>query len=90
MRITQHQLRQIIKEEIGTLRESEGPSWSDAKSEAAEILKRALKAKYAKSLKRGQRASRGFNLSDIDAVISDHLEEIVHELDDMSKHPDED
>ncbi len=89
MRITSRQLRQIIKEELGALREADGPSWSDAKSEAAKILQRALKAKYAKSLKRGQKALRGFNLSDIDDVINSHLEEIVQELDDMSKHPDE-
>lgn len=88
MRITQGQLRQIIKEEMSTLREADGTAWSDAKSEAAAILKRALKAKYAKSLKRGQKASRGFNLSDIDDVVSDHLEAIVSELDDMSSHPD--
>ena len=84
MRITQRQLRQIIKEEMSGLREADGPSWSEAKSQAKDILVTALRAKYADAIKK-----RRFNVRELNSTIEEGLEMIINDLDEMSKHPDE-
>lgn len=90
MRITQTQLRQIILEELSTLREEDDAP--DAETPDVDVVIKKAKATLLPVLRKkydGAIKSRRFSVRDLGDIIESGLNAIVTELNDLARHPNE-